>query len=71
MAEWLSYPIVQGVINGFCGAVVIDFLVFKKFQKWGDFQSYDWSVASFRWFQGILAGAISGAGIQFGLSMLQ
>lgn len=71
MHAWLASPIVQGALTGFLSAAALDYLAFRKFQRWGEFTTYDWSVASFRWFQGIVVGAVGAFAIQFGLTILQ
>lgn len=60
---WLQLPIVRGAIAGILSAAVVDLHAFRSFKQWGDFTTYDWSVASFRWFSGAVTGAIAGLGL--------
>ena len=55
--------IAQGALAGFLSALVVDILSFKKWHTWSDVESFDWRVATFRWFQGVVTGALTGAGI--------
>lgn len=70
MTDWLAHPVVQGAFSGLLSAAVIDFLEFRKWQRWEDGIAYDWSLASFRWFKGVVVGAVSAFGMQVGLTML-
>lgn len=63
LTMFFQYPIIQGATIGFMNAAVLDIVEFKKFQKWDDVAKYDFGVASFRWFQGIIVGMLTGSGI--------
>jgi hypothetical protein len=60
VTEQVIAEVVVGALTGFGAAVVVDFAAFKKFQTWDEFATYSWGVASFRWFQGIVVGALGG-----------
>jgi hypothetical protein len=60
---FLAYPIVQGAITGFVGALAADVSAFRSWKQWNDAAIYDWGIASFRWFQGVVLGALTGAGL--------
>lgn len=52
----------KGAVAGFASAFSVDLHAFTKFNGWKDFGSYDFGVATFRWFTGIVTGALTGAG---------
>ena len=60
--DWLSNPIVQGAVTGAATAAAVDWAAFKAWKKWQDIVTYDWSVATFRWVQGAVVGAVTAAG---------
>lgn len=60
--EWLSNPIVQGAIAGAIAAASVDLSAFRAWKRWHDILTYDWRVATFRWFQGAVLGAFAAAG---------
>lgn len=59
----LQFSFVKGAIGGLAVAAWIDYKAFLSWKKWGDIYEYDWSVASFRWVQGAIVGAATGAGL--------
>jgi len=61
--DWLSNPIVQGAIAGAIAAASVDLSAFRAWKRWNDILSYDWRVATFRWFQGAVLGALGVAGV--------
>lgn len=63
MQEFLSHPVVQMGLAGVLSAAAIDFAEFRKWKRWEDAATYDWRVATFRWFQGGFVGFISGWGL--------
>ena len=60
---WLAIPLVQAAIAGALAAASVDLAAFRSWKTWGDVQHYNWTIASFRWFQGAVVGAISGLGL--------
>lgn len=53
----------HGAATGFVGAFAVDVGVWRSYHSWKDFHTFDFSTASFRWMQGTVGGAISGAGL--------
>jgi hypothetical protein len=51
-----------GALAGLTSAMIVDIGAFRGWKKWQDALTYDWGIASFRWFQGVVIGAITGAG---------
>jgi hypothetical protein len=62
-ADILHNPIVQGAINGVVAAAVVDFAAFRSWKNVHDAAAYDWGTAAWRWFQGAVVGAATGAGL--------
>ena len=64
MLEFVHNPfivkVLMGVAGGLVAAVAVDYHVFLGFKNDDDFVSYDWKTARFRWFQGLVAGFVSG-----------
>lgn len=56
-------PAGVGALGGFLAAIRVDYVAFKAWHTWHDFQSYSWGTASFRWVQGGVIGAISALGV--------
>jgi hypothetical protein len=59
----LKMPWVQGAVSGTLSAAAVDYHAFTSWKKWQDALHYDWSTASFRWLQGFVIGALTGAGL--------
>lgn len=59
----LQIPAVQGGLTGLGTAAWADFVAFRQWKRWGEFVTFDWSLATFRWFQGFVVGAVLGGGI--------
>ncbi len=53
----------HGALVGLLSAVWVDYRIFKRWTKWEDAMTYDWSIASFRWVHGAIVGAVTGAGL--------
>ena len=65
MIALLHNAIVQAAVAGIIAAAGVDYRNFQAWKRWQDALTYDWQVASFRWFQGAVIGALTGVG--FGL----
>lgn len=53
----------HGVITGVATAAIVDLHAFTSFKDWRDLRTYNWSVASFRWFMGAVTGGAAGLGL--------
>ncbi len=62
-ASVIASPVFKGIVSGVLAAAVVDFHAFNGFKSFTDFTEYDWKIAAFRWFQGAVAGAVSGYGL--------
>jgi hypothetical protein len=58
----LHHPISRGAVAGLVAAAVVDFHAFMTWKQFDDLKQYDWGTALFRWFQGAITGAMTGAG---------
>lgn len=63
LQEWLNNKIVVGALTGLGAAVLVDFVEFRKWKSFNEAVHYDWSTASWRWFQGVVAGAVAALGL--------
>lgn len=63
MTAWVHYPIVAGAISGLMAAAVVDLHAFRSWHSFQDARAYDWGVASWRWFQGAITGALAALGM--------
>lgn len=54
--------VLDGALKGWALAFAFDLGNFRGWQKWDDFATYDWKVASFRWAKGAVLGALAGLG---------
>ena len=64
MHDLLVNPLVHGALVGFGAAIGIDLVLFRSSSTWGEFfNKFDIKVASFRWVQGILFGALTESGL--------
>lgn len=59
----LSFPSIRGALSGAVAAAVVDLHAFLTWKKFSDVTGYDWSTAAFRWVQGAVTGALTGAGL--------
>lgn len=64
LTSWLAHPIARGALSGLLAAVAIDYLEFRRWTKWQDAAEFDWSLASFRWVKGLIAGAVGSLGVE-------
>lgn len=53
----------KGALSGFAAAALVDFSAFRSWKNFHDAYSYDWPTAAWRWFQGIVTGAITALGL--------
>lgn len=53
----------HGAMTGWASAAVADFAAFKSWKSFNDAFIYDWKVAAWRWVQGAIVGAVTGAGL--------
>ena len=52
----------HGALTGAVAAAAVDFHAFLTWKKFSDAAHYDWGTATFRWCQGAVVGAVTGAG---------
>lgn len=62
LSAFFHYPIVRGAISGAAAAAVVDLHAFLTWKSFREVQTYQWDTAAFRWLQGAVTGAITGAG---------
>ncbi len=63
IAWFLSFSAVRGVISGTVTAAIVDVGAFRGWKSWDDALTYNWGLASFRWFQGAIIGGLTGLGL--------
>lgn len=68
IAAWTTaHPLVRsighGTLTGVLSAMAIDYHAFRSWKSWHDAASYQWSLACWRWVQGAVVGAVTGAGL--------
>ncbi len=63
----LKQPVVKGAIAGALASARADYEAFKAFKSLEQFAAYDWRVCAWRVIQGAVIGAVSAAGITYGL----
>lgn len=54
------HHLLLGAVSGLVPAVKSDYEVFTTWRDFHQAATYDWGVASWRWFQGAIMGAVSG-----------
>jgi len=59
----LANTYVAGALSGFVAAVAVDVIAFRQFKSIEEAAKYDWGVAAWRWFQGIVSGLFTALGI--------
>lgn len=62
-AHPLAMKSIAGALSGATSAASVDFAAFRTWKTWQDGIKYDWTTATFRWFQGAVVGAATGLGI--------
>lgn len=64
---FVAHPMVKaalaGAVSGALAAARTDFQAFQSWKSVNDATTYSWGVAAWRWFQGAVVGAVSGAGL--------
>lgn len=60
---FLKTPMGVGILGGILTAARVDYAAFKAWRSWHDFQTYSWGVATFRWVQGAIIGALTSTGL--------
>ena len=58
----LSNPILRGALSGLVAAATVDVHAFLSWKNPDDIRQYNWSLAALRWGQGLVSGALMGAG---------
>lgn len=53
-----AHPVMHGAVRGAIIAGGFDLSVFRSWKRWDDAAAYDWNVATWRWFQGAIIGAL-------------
>lgn len=51
--------VIVGALTGWAGAARADVMAFKSWKRYQDIRDYDWAVATFRWLQGAVSGAMA------------
>lgn len=54
---------IHGALTGWVGAAAVDFHAFLSWKSIDDAKQWNWRLALLRWTQGLVGGAISGAGL--------
>lgn len=62
-----AHPILSatfhGALTGWASAAVVDYHAFTTWKSFGEAKSYAWGIAAWRWVQGAVMGAVTGAGL--------
>ncbi len=65
--DWLIWVVTsapfRGMVSGIVTAAIVDIGAFRGWKSWDDALTYSWGLASFRWFQGAVIGALTGLGL--------
>ena len=54
--------IARGIVTGAISAALVDLSAFRAWRTWDEAIRYDWRMASWRWAQGAVLGALGAAG---------
>ena len=54
--------LVRGAASGIVTAAIVDIGAFRGWKTWHDAATYDYKLASWRWFQGAVLGALTALG---------
>ena len=60
---FLHSPLGVGIVGGILTAARVDYTAFKSWHSWHDLQAYSWGIASWRWVQGGIIGALTATGL--------
>lgn len=52
----------HGALSGLVSAALVDFAAFRSWSSFHDAATYQWGTALWRWLQGAVVGAVTGAG---------
>jgi hypothetical protein len=55
--------ILAGALSGLISAAKLDFDAFRRWKSFDEALSYNWGIALWRWLQGGIIGAVTGAGL--------
>lgn len=55
--------VAKGAMSGMLAAILVDYHAFQTFKCWDDVATYNWKLASFRWFQGAVVAGAAMAGL--------
>lgn len=58
----LTNPYVIGALSGWATAARVDYAAFKSWHSASDAWAYDWKIATWRWLQGAVIGAVGVGG---------
>ncbi len=61
MMIWHS-PLFRAALTGALVAARMDYNAFASFKTIKDMETYSWSIAAFRWFQGAVVGFMAATG---------
>ena len=61
--DLLHTPAGIGAIGGLLAAARVDYAAFRQWDTWHDLTDYSWGIASWRWTQGTIIGALSALGV--------
>lgn len=59
----LTRALILGAFGGFVAAAKTDYAAFRAWKSFNDASKYAWNLAIWRWFQGIVVGAVTGGGL--------
>jgi len=68
LANFIHSPAFHGALLGWATAARIDFKAFRSWKSFTEAKQYNWNVALWNWFEGIVYGALGGLGLQQWLS---
>lgn len=63
MTELFTHPVIRGALSGLLSAAAVDFAAFRKWQSFDELLTYNWKLAAWRWFQGVVVGGLVALGL--------